>query len=923
MSDRIEAEILDVFGEEVAAEVGTPFVVIEGSKGDPGKDGVSPTVSTAATTGGTKVTITDAKGSHEFVVKDGAKGADGSNGKDGTNGKDGADGKPGAAGADGITPHIGGNGNWYLGDTDTGVSAGGGTADAVLYTAQTLTDPQQLQARKNIGALGHNSPQVQGYMTLTPANETLGHGVGLSPSGSGYDYTLDISEVDTQEPTKLIGVKTPTDADTNAAATVEYVEAKVASGGITPTIGDNGNWYFGTTDTGKPSRGATGAKGDTGVTGPAGPVGPQGPAGAPGKDGAGMDITGATVGQIAKITAVDASGVPTAWSPVDMPSGGSSFTDDGDGNISVDGATAQSVNRFLQSLTFPGLNFKYLNPMNSGTYSNPYGIKVGSGASLVDTILTKTVPGVYTVYMNRNATDVPAAAAAASSSLRGLVILSQIKKHYAIILLVDQSSNFYVQYIQNDVGGGWKQMPDSSASAEAVLYTAQTLTDAQKKQARENVDAAISAFVVNASTAPGGNITLDKTFEQIHQAIAGGATPVLIVSTESDLFLQMISYAESQIIFGGFATGDNQVLLNMLSVEPGRNTVLPKIVVTADTDGTLPQQTMASAPAEDMEIATKKYVDDHKSDGAVLYTEQPLTAPQQFQARKNIGALGSVSPNIKNFMIITPPNEADGIGVSLAAMVTGGDFTLDFSDANENKPTKLTGVKTPTDADTNAAATVEYVKNKIENISVGTVDAVLSGTSSNPVQNKVINDALNKKANSANPTLQNTVTISKQGTGISVAITADEFDPSGLVECGMSSTGNGLVIGGLTTLEDPESLGREDIAVNYEMMKNYVLAHAAKSPITIKLGLGNAATSTATFAEIKAALEAGNAPILETAPGVGRWFALNWVINGGSSLSIQYGTFDIDGGGTANFGVYDVTVATTGITYNLRTFASA
>lgn len=34
-----------------------------------------------------------------------------------------------------------------------------------------------------------------------------------------------------------------------------------------------------------------------------------------------MGITGATVGQIAKVAAVDASGVPTAWSPVDMPSG--------------------------------------------------------------------------------------------------------------------------------------------------------------------------------------------------------------------------------------------------------------------------------------------------------------------------------------------------------------------------------------------------------------------------------------------------------------------------------------------------------------------------------------------------------------------------------------------------------------------------
>ena len=35
--------------------------------------------------------------------------------------------------------------------------------------------------------------------------------------------------------------------------------------------------------------------------------------------GAGMDITGAKVGQIAKITAVDSAGKPTAWEPVDMP----------------------------------------------------------------------------------------------------------------------------------------------------------------------------------------------------------------------------------------------------------------------------------------------------------------------------------------------------------------------------------------------------------------------------------------------------------------------------------------------------------------------------------------------------------------------------------------------------------------------------
>ena len=39
-----------------------------------------------------------------------------------------------------------------------------------------------------------------------------------------------------------------------------------------------------------------------------------------------MGITGATIGQIAKITAVDDSGKPTAWEAVDMPSGGGGET---------------------------------------------------------------------------------------------------------------------------------------------------------------------------------------------------------------------------------------------------------------------------------------------------------------------------------------------------------------------------------------------------------------------------------------------------------------------------------------------------------------------------------------------------------------------------------------------------------------------
>lgn len=86
-----------------------------GTDGKNGTDGVSPTVATQAITGGTKVTITDKDGAHAFNVM---------NGTNGTNGKDGTD---GTDGTDGITPTIGANGNWYLGNTDTGKPSRGAT----------------------------------------------------------------------------------------------------------------------------------------------------------------------------------------------------------------------------------------------------------------------------------------------------------------------------------------------------------------------------------------------------------------------------------------------------------------------------------------------------------------------------------------------------------------------------------------------------------------------------------------------------------------------------------------------------------------------------------------------------------------------------------------------------------------------------
>ena len=45
------------------------------------------------------------------------------------------------------------------------------------------------------------------------------------------------------------------------------LKGKDGADGITPHIGENGNWYLGNTDTGKPSRGEKGEKGEKGAKG--------------------------------------------------------------------------------------------------------------------------------------------------------------------------------------------------------------------------------------------------------------------------------------------------------------------------------------------------------------------------------------------------------------------------------------------------------------------------------------------------------------------------------------------------------------------------------------------------------------------------------------------------------------------------------
>ncbi len=84
--------------------------------------------------------------------------------------------------------------------------------------------------------------------------------------------------------------------------------------------------------------------------------------------------------------------------------------------------------------------------------------------------------------------------------------------------------------------------------------------------------------------------------------------------------------------------------------------------------------------------------------------------------------------------------------------VNDSDYTITLDCGPENWPVRVAGIRTPTDAQTNYAANVAYVKAKIAEVAASggvDVDNALSATSTNPVQNKAITAALAGKAGTA------------------------------------------------------------------------------------------------------------------------------------------------------------------------------
>ena len=135
--------------------------------------------------------------------------------------------------------------------TELGVIQGAATPSGDASTAPSLPVWAQIQAM--VGDLGTLDTEAKSNL-VAAINEALTKGGEIAPA-----------EVQRIVEDYLKANPPGTGAD--------------GKGGITPTIGKNGNWYLGSTDTGKPSRGADGTPGATGAPGK------DGAPGADGKDG--------------------------------------------------------------------------------------------------------------------------------------------------------------------------------------------------------------------------------------------------------------------------------------------------------------------------------------------------------------------------------------------------------------------------------------------------------------------------------------------------------------------------------------------------------------------------------------------------------------------------------------------------------------
>ena len=143
------------------------------------------------------------------------------------------------SGRDGQTPHVGSNGNWFIGATDTGVKA----------TGRDGRDGRDgLDGKDGLSAYEQWRQLVGQGATDWPKDQT-----------SMNDFFLFLKGRDGAN-----GI-TP-HVGTNGHWFVGSTDTGITAQGLSPYVGTNGNWWVGTTDTGVAAKGRDGRDGTDGQT---------------------------------------------------------------------------------------------------------------------------------------------------------------------------------------------------------------------------------------------------------------------------------------------------------------------------------------------------------------------------------------------------------------------------------------------------------------------------------------------------------------------------------------------------------------------------------------------------------------------------------------------------------------------------------
>ena len=217
-------------------------------------------------------------------------------GADGTNGVDGADGQ------DGQTPviEIGVNGNWYVNNVDTGASAKGEKGDDGK-SSYDLWKEQEGNVDKTVEdffAAMKGDPGADGQDGTNGLSPTIGENgnwfigeedTGVAAAGTngtdgtngtnGQDGTNGADGKSAYEIWKDLGNE-GTEADFIASlkgeAGADGADGQDGTNGLSPTIGENGNWFIGEEDTGVAAAGTNGTDGTNGTNGQDGTNGADG-----------------------------------------------------------------------------------------------------------------------------------------------------------------------------------------------------------------------------------------------------------------------------------------------------------------------------------------------------------------------------------------------------------------------------------------------------------------------------------------------------------------------------------------------------------------------------------------------------------------------------------------------------------------------